>query len=45
MILLVEQIAAGIATSFRAQDLPDAIRSEPILVRLGENGKLERWGN
>ena len=31
--------------SFRAEDLPDAYRSEPILVRLGENGRLERWGN
>ncbi len=30
--------------SFRSQDLPDAYRSEPILVRLGENGRLERWG-
>ena len=30
--------------SFRAEDLPDAYRSEPILVRLGENGRLERWG-
>ena len=33
------------SVSFRVQDLPDAFRSEPILVRLGENGKLERWGN
>ena len=30
--------------SFRAEDLPDAYRSEPILVRLGEDGRLERWG-
>lgn len=30
--------------SFRSQDLPDVYRSEPILVRLGENGELNRWG-
>ncbi|MBM3505018.1 MAG: ABC transporter substrate-binding protein [Alphaproteobacteria bacterium] len=30
--------------SYRKQDLPDVFRSEPILVKLGENGRLERWG-
>ena len=30
--------------SFRSQDLPDVYRSEPILIRLGENGELNRWG-
>jgi ABC-type branched-subunit amino acid transport system substrate-binding protein len=30
--------------SFRSQDLPDIYRSEPILIRLGENGELNRWG-
>lgn len=30
--------------SFRTQDLPDVYRSEPILIRLGENGELNRWG-
>ena len=31
--------------TFRLQDLPDVYRSEPILVQLGENGSLDRWGN
>ena len=31
--------------SYRAADLPDVYRSDPILVQLGENGRLLRWGN
>ena len=31
--------------SYRKEDLPDVYRSEPVLVQLGENGKMLRWGN
>ena len=31
--------------SYREGDLPDIYRSEPVLVQLGENGALNRWGN
>ena len=38
----VETISGTV--SYRADSLPDIYRSEPILIRIGENGRLERWG-
>ena len=38
----VETISGTV--SYRADALPDIYRSEPILVRIGENGRLARWG-
>lgn len=31
--------------SYRTEDLPDVFRSEPILVEIGENGSMRRWGS
>ena len=39
----VESISGTI--SYRESDLPDIYRSEPVLVQLGDNGALNRWGN
>jgi len=39
----VETISGTI--TYRTQDLPDVYRSDPILVQLGDNGRLIRWGN
>ena len=30
--------------TYRQESLPDVYRSVPILVKLGENGSLDRWG-
>ena len=38
----VETISGTV--SYTADALPDIDRSEPILVRIGENGQLDRWG-
>lgn len=38
----VETISGTV--SYRADSLPDIYRSEPILIRIGENGRMERWG-
>lgn len=38
----VETISGTV--SYRADALPDIYRSEPILVRIGEKGRLARWG-
>ena len=38
----VETISGTV--SYRADSLPDIYRSEPILIRIGENGRLRRWG-
>jgi branched-chain amino acid transport system substrate-binding protein len=38
----VETISGSV--SYRQQDLPDIYRSEPILIKLDENGRLLRWG-
>lgn len=38
----VETISGTV--SYRADSLPDIYRSEPILIRIGENGRLQRWG-
>ena len=38
----VETISGTV--SYRADSLPDIFRSEPILVQIGENGRLGRWG-
>ena len=38
----VETISGTV--SYRTESLPDIFRSEPILIRIGENGQLERWG-
>ena len=39
----VETISGTV--SYNADSLPDIYRSEPILVRIGESGQLERWGH
>ena len=39
----VETISGTV--SYTADALPDIDRSEPILVRIGENGQLDRWGH
>ncbi len=38
----VETISGTV--SYRADSLPDIFRSEPILVQIGKNGRLGRWG-
>ncbi len=38
----VETISGTV--SYRTEHLPDIYRSEPVFIRIGTNGRLERWG-
>ena len=37
----VETISGTV--SYRASDLPDIYRSKPVMVKIGEKGKLNKW--